>query len=83
MFWFNSSSRFAKLESRVDQLERQSALFILTLQNIQVSLTNAATATSVVAEDVREIQDLINSILQQADQASVLHGYDPGDGYEH
>ena len=83
MFWFNSSSRFAKLESRVEQLEKQSALFILTLQNIQISLTNAATNTTGVAEDVREIQDLINSILQQAEHASALHGYDPGDGYEH
>ena len=83
MFWFKSLSRSAKLENRVEQLEKQSALFILTLQNIQISLMNAASSTAGVAEDVREIQDLINSILQQAEHTSVLHGYDPGDGYEH
>jgi hypothetical protein len=83
MFWSNNSKRFKLLEDKVDQLEKQNAIFILSMQNIQTALMNASTLQQGVAGDVREIQDLINSILQQAEQSSTLHGFDPGDGYEH
>lgn len=83
MFWSNNSKRLLSLEDKVDQLEKQNAILVLSLQNIQTSLMNASTLQQGVAGDVREIQDLINSILQQAEQSSTLHGFDPGDGYEH
>lgn len=83
MFWSNNSKRFKQLEDKVDQLEKQNAIFILSMQNIQTALMNTSTLQQGVASDVREIQDLINSILQQAEQSSTLHGFDPGDGYEH
>jgi|TARA_R110001599_G_scaffold71320_7_gene199140 hypothetical protein len=83
MFWSNNSKRLKSLEDKVDQLEKQNAIFVLSMQNIQAALLSASNLQQGVAGDVREIQDLINSILQQAEQASTLHGFDPGDGYEH
>jgi len=83
MGWFGSGRQLKKLEDRVHGLELQNKLLVISLQTIQTSLLNAAQQQGDVARDVREIQDLINSILQQAEQASILHGLDPGDGYEH
>lgn len=83
MFWFGNSKRISALEEKINSLEDRNAILVLSLQNIQTALMNASTLQTSVANDVREIQDLINSILQQAENASVLHGFDPGDGYEH
>jgi hypothetical protein len=83
MFWFGNSKRISALEKKINSLEDRNAILVLSLQNIQTALMNASTLQTSVANDVREIQDLINSILQQAENASVLHGFDPGDGYEH
>lgn len=83
MLWFGNSKRISALEEKINSLEDRNAILVLSLQNIQTALMNASTLQTSVANDVREIQDLINSILQQAENASVLHGFDPGDGYEH
>ena len=85
MGWFGigTNKRLNKLEQKVEGLELQNKLLVISLQNIQTSLLTAAKQSEGVAREVREIQDLINSILQQAEQASILYGLDPADGYEH
>lgn len=85
MSWFGIGveKRLGKLEAKIEGLELQNKLLVISLQNIQTSLLNAAKQTETVAREVHEIQDLINSILQQAEQASILYGLDPADGYEH
>ena len=52
-------------------------------QNIQTAMTAAAHNQENIAKDVREIQNIINTFLQQAEAAALLYGYDPDDGYEH
>lgn len=83
MFWFGHNRRLRALEKRVEQLERQNSLLQLSMQNIHAALSAATITQDAVAKDVREIQNLINTFLQQAEAAAMLHGFDPGDGYEH
>ena len=83
MFWFGHRRRLRDLEKKDQQLEQQNTILSLALQNIQSALTAAALNQEGVAKDVQEIQNVINTFLQQAEAAALLYGYDPGDGYEH
>ena len=83
MFWFGHGRRLRALEKKVEQLEQQKTILSLALQNIQSALSVAALNQEGVAKDVQEIQNVINTFLQQAEAAALLYGYDPGDGYEH
>ena len=83
MFWFGHRRRLRELEKKVQQLEQQNTILSLALQNIQSALTASALSQEGVAKDVREIQNVINTFLQQAEAAALLYGFDPGDGYEH
>ncbi len=83
MFWFGHRRRLRELEKKVQQLEQQNTILSLALQNIQSALTASALNQEGVAKDVREIQNVINTFLQQAEAAALLYGFDPGDGYEH
>ena len=83
MFWIGHRRRLKELEERTKQLESQVAMMMLGVQNIQTALTAAAQNQQMVAKDVREIQNIINTFLQQAEAAAILYGFDPDDGYEH
>jgi len=83
MFLFGTSRRLKALEERVNFLEKQNSVLSLALQNIQAALTAASQNQAGVAKDVHEIQNLINTFLQQAEAAAILYGLDPDDGYEH
>ena len=83
MFWFTHAKRIAALEKRTELLEQQNKILTLALQNIQAGLTAAALTQEGVAKDVREIQDLINTFLHQAESAAILYNFDPDGGYEH
>lgn len=83
MFWIGHRRRLKELEERTKQLESQVAMMMLGVQNIQTALTAAAQNQQTVAKDVREIQNIINTFLQQAEAAAILYGFDPDDGYEH
>ncbi len=83
MFLFGTSRRLKALEEKVNFLEKQNSLQSLALQNIQAALTAAAQNQTTVTKEVRDIQNLINTFLQQAEAAAILYGLDPDDGYEH
>lgn len=83
MFLFGTSKRLKALEEKTNFLEQQNSILSLALQNVQAALTAAAQNQVTVAKDVRDIQALINTFLQQAEAAAILYGLDPDDGYEH
>lgn len=84
MFWFlTGRSKMAKLEKRVEELERQSQILHMTLQSIQAHLSHAAGQVNVLNDDVREIQDTINHFVQQAEAAALLYYMNPDSGNEH
>lgn len=83
MFWFGHRRRLKQLEERTKHLEMQVQILTLGIQNMQTALTAAAQNQEIVAKDVREIQNIINTFLQQAEAAALLYGLDPDDGYEH
>ena len=83
MFWIGHRRRLKQLEETTKQLEAQVSLLTLALQNIQSALQAASMNQEGVAKDVREIQNIINTFLQQAEAAAILYGLDPDDGYEH
>ena len=83
MFWFGHNRRLRELEEKTRQLEAQISILTLGLQNIQTALSAAAHNQQTVAKDVHEIQNIINTFLQQAEAAAILYGFDPDDGYEH
>ena len=83
MFWFGHRQRLKELEEKTRHLEAQVSILTLALQNIQTAMTAAAHNQENIAKDVREIQNIINTFLQQAEAAAILYGLDPDDGYEH
>ena len=83
MFWIGHRRRIKELEERTKHLETQVSILTLGLQNIQIALTATAQSQGTVANDVKEIQNIINTFLQQAEAAAILYGFDPDDGYEH
>ena len=85
MFWslFTKDSKSKELELRVKSLEEKNAILALALQSMQVQLTVAAQSTQILSKDVKEIQDAINSFIEQALSSEMLYNIDPKDGYEH
>ena len=85
MFWslFTGDSKSKELELRVKSLEEKNAILALALQAMQVQLTVAAQSTQILSKDVKEIQDAINSFIEQALTSEMLYNIDPKDGYEH
>ena len=83
MFLFGTSKRLKTLEEKTNFLEKQNSILSLALQNVQAALAAAAQNQMTVAKDVRDIQNMINTFLQQAEAAAILYGLDPDDGYEH
>jgi len=85
MFWslFTGSSKTRDLELRVKSLEEKNAILAIALQSMSLQLATAAHSTQALAKDVNEIQDAINSFVEQALNAEMLYNIDPSDGYEH
>ncbi len=83
MFWFGQRSRIKRLEEKTRHLETQVQILTMGIQNMQTALTAAALNQENIAKEVREIQNIINTFLQQAEAAAILYGLDPDDGYEH
>tara|TARA_Y100000389_G_C17150577_1_gene359407 strand:+ start:131 stop:388 length:258 start_codon:yes stop_codon:yes gene_type:complete len=85
MFWslFTGNSKSKELELRVKSLEEKNAILAMALQSMNTQLATAAHSTQVVAKDVKEIQDAINSFVEQALNNEMLYSIDPTDGYEH
>ncbi len=83
MFWFGHRRRIKQLEEKTKHLESQISILTLALQNIQTAMTATARNQEGIAKDVRDIQNIINTFLQQAEAAAILYGLDPDDGYEH
>ena len=81
--FFSGRSKSKELEARIKALEERNELLSLTLQSIQAHLAVAAQQTYLLKSDVKEIQDAINSFIEQAMASEVLYNMDPSDGYEH
>lgn len=85
MFDFLFGGRIKKLESRVDNLEKQNEVLRIALQAIQESLITAASSSRSLERDVRDVRGAINEFVRQAEQAhaAYLLSSIPDDGYEH
>lgn len=85
MFWslFTGNSKSKELELRVKSLEEKNAILTLALQSMHTQLVTAAHSTQALAKDVNQIQDAINSFIEQALNNEMLYNIDPTDGYEH
>lgn len=81
--FFGGRSKSKELEARIKVLEEKNEILSLTLQSIQAHLTVAAQQTYLLKNDVKEIQDAINSFIEQALANEMLHSINPTDGYEH
>ena len=79
------NNKVKKLEARVDQLEKQNEMLVMTVQSIQQNLVSALSSSRMLERDVGEVRVLINEFVRQAEQAhaSYLLSAMPDDGYEH
>ena len=62
---------------RISQLEREYRAMSLTLQNLQSALVAISRNQDVVVNDVRHIQEMVASFLNEIDPSQLMMGF-PG-----
>ena len=77
--WLSRKDRIEleEAKTRVSQLEREYRAMALTLQNLQSALVAISRNQDVVVNDVRHIQEMVASFLNEIDPAQMMMGF-PG-----
>ena len=79
MSWWpwSANKRDKELEeanARIQQLERDYRSLTLTLQNLQSAIIAISRNNHVVANDVRNIQEMVHSFLHEVDPSQLMYG---------
>ena len=79
--WWSSSKDKKKDEElkaaleRIAQLERDHLSLALTLQNLQSAILAISKNNDLVANDVRNIQEMVSHFLTEIDPAQLMFGF--------
>ena len=79
--WWSSSKDKKKDEElkaaleRITQLERDYRSLALTLQNLQSAIVAISRNNDLVANDVRNIQEMVTHFLTEIDPAQLMFGF--------
>jgi len=78
--WWPFSSKDTKKEladakRRIEQLEGDYQTLYLTLQNLQSAIIALSRNNDLVANDVRNIQEMVAHFLHDIDPAQLLYGF--------
>jgi len=82
--WWQFSNKKTKQElsdakKRIEQLESDYRSLALTLQNLQSAIIAISRNNDLVANDVRNIQDMVTHFLSDVDPSQMLFGFSPPD----
>ena len=77
--WLSRKDRkeLEEAKARISQLEREYRSMALTLQNLQSALVAISRNQDVVVNDVRHIQEMVASFLNEIDSGQMMMGF-PG-----
>ena len=77
--WLSRKDRkeLEEAKARISQLEREYRAMALTLQNLQSALVAISRNQDVVVNDVRHIQEMVASFLNEIDPGQMIMGF-PG-----
>jgi len=82
MSWWPWRSKKAKeleeAKERILQLERDYRSLALTLQNLQSAIVAISRNNDLVANDVRNIQEMVAHFLQDIDPSQMMFGFSSG-----
>jgi chromosome segregation ATPase len=79
MLWrlWSTNKKDKELEeakTRIQQLERDYHSLALTLQNLQSAIVAISRNADVIANDVRQTQEMVHSFLHEVDTSQLMFG---------